>query len=66
MENQKLLSVGAVAGWLDVSPAWIRDHAQGRRKPRLVGVKLGSKDGKGLWKFLKGDVEAFIHECRQA
>jgi predicted DNA-binding transcriptional regulator AlpA len=63
--NKKLLSVSEVADWLGVSSAWVRDHAHGRRQPKIVGVKLGSEDGKGLWKFLESDVEKFIQECRQ-
>lgn len=60
----KLLSVAEVADWLGVSSAWVRDHAAGRRKPRLVAVKLGTTDGKGLWKFIPQDVENFIQEQR--
>jgi predicted DNA-binding transcriptional regulator AlpA len=63
--RRKLLSVSEVAEWLGVSPAWVRDHAQGRRQPKLPAVKLGVDDGKGLWKFLETDVEKFIQECRQ-
>jgi predicted DNA-binding transcriptional regulator AlpA len=63
--KRKLLSVSEVAEWLGVSAAWVRDHAQGRREPKLVGVKLGAEDGKGLWKFLESDVEQFIQSCRQ-
>lgn len=60
----KLLSVSEVADWLGVSPAWVRDHASGRRIPKLPAVKLGSEDGKGLWKFIPQDVENFIQTQR--
>lgn len=62
--DKKLLSVTEVAEWLGVSSAWVRDHASGRRTPKLPAVKLGSEDGKGLWKFLVKDVEHFIMEQR--
>lgn len=61
---KKLLSVSEVAEWLGVSSAWVRDHASGRRKPKLVAIKLGTPDGKGLWRFLPEDVENFIREQR--
>lgn len=60
----KLLSVSEVAELLGVSTAWVRDHASGRREPRLPAIKLGTNDGKGLWKFLPQDVETFIQEQR--
>lgn len=63
--RQRLLSVSEVAEWLGVSPAWVRDHAQGRRLPQLPAVKLGENDGKGLWKFLEADIEQFIQTCRR-
>lgn len=51
--KDRLLSVSEVAEWLGVSSAWVRDHAQGRRLPKLPAVKLGEENGKGLWKFLE-------------
>jgi len=42
----------------------VRDHASGRREPRLAAVKLGTADGKGLWKFIPQDIEKFIREQR--
>lgn len=41
----KLLSVSEVAEWLGVSSAWVRDHASGRREPKLPAIKLGTQDG---------------------
>lgn len=64
MNKDRLLSVSEVAEWLGVSSAWVRDHAQGRRLPKLPAVKLGEENGKGLWKFLESDVQAFIQQCR--
>ena len=48
---RRLLDVRGVAEWLGVSQGWIRDHASGRRQPRLLAIKLGPAKGKGLWKF---------------
>lgn len=62
--RQRLLSVDEVAEWLGVSTVWVRDHAAGRRRPKLPAVKLGQDGGKGLWKFQAGDIENFIQEQR--
>jgi hypothetical protein len=61
-ELKKLLSVDEVADWLGVSTGWVRDHAAGRRRPKLPAVKLGDADGKGLWKFQTEDIEDFIQK----
>jgi hypothetical protein len=37
----------------------VREHAAGRRKPKLPAIKLGD-----LWKFEKEKIEAFIEACR--
>lgn len=60
----KLLSVSEVADWLGMSAAWVRDHAAGRRYPKLPAVKMGTTAGKGIWKFIPQDVEKFIHQQR--
>ena len=39
--RQRLLTVREVAAWLAISPAWVRDHASGRRRPGLPSIKLG-------------------------
>lgn len=61
---RRLLSVSEVATWLGVSEGWVRDHASGRRQPRLDAIKLGPSKGKGLWKFRMEDVDEFIRERR--
>ena len=61
----KLLSVSEVAEWLGVSSAWVGDHASGRRAPKLPAIKLGTDDGRGIWKFTTEDVEKFILKQRQ-
>ena len=55
----QLLSVGAVAGILGVSQAWVRDHAT-RKQPHLKCVKVGK-----LLKFRPADVEEFIQQWCQ-
>ena len=64
VRRTRLLDVGDVAEWLGVSKGWVRDHASGRRQPRLLAIKLGSSRGKGLWKFREEDVYQFIQEQR--
>jgi Helix-turn-helix domain len=52
-----LLDVDDVAKRLNVSPGWVRDHAVGRRLPKIQCVRLGC-----LIRFRPADVEAFITE----
>ena len=54
-----LLTVQQTADLLQVSPAWVRDHAT-RKQPHLPRVKLGK-----LVRFRKDDVEAFIRAWAQ-
>jgi len=65
-QPRRLLGVGDVATWLGVSKGWVRDHASGRRQPKLQAIKLGSRKGKGLWKFREEDVQQFLcdRNCR--
>src|SRR5260370_34422944 len=62
---KRLLDVSDVAEWLGVSKGWVRDHALGRRQPRLLAIKLGPAKGKGLWKFREEDVHQFIQDQRR-
>jgi Helix-turn-helix domain len=62
---KRLLDVDDVAKWLGVSKGWVRDHAAGRRQPRLCAIKLGPSKGKGLWKFREEDVYAFVEAQRR-
>jgi hypothetical protein len=64
LRPQRLLDVSDVAKWLGVSKGWVRDHASGRRQPRLQSIKLGPRKGKGLWKFREEDVQQFLLEQR--
>jgi excisionase family DNA binding protein len=51
-----LLTPGQVARRLQVSSAWVRDHAT-RKTPRLPAVKMGK-----LLRFRREDVDRFIRE----
>ena len=57
---EKLLNPRQVAEWLGVSPAWVLDHASGRRRPYLPSVKLGK-----VVRFRREDVEQFLQDCRR-
>ena len=58
VSRDRLLTVTETAQWFTVSPAWIRDHSSGRRRPLLPSIQLGK-----LRRFRSGDVQAFIEEC---
>jgi excisionase family DNA binding protein len=57
VKRAPLLTVREVAEWLNVSSAWVRDHATNRRRPALPAVKLG----KSL-RFREDQIEDFIHK----
>jgi hypothetical protein len=65
VKPKRLLDVSEVAEWLGVSKGWVRDHALGRRQPRLFAIKLGPAKGNGLWKFREEDVHQFILDQRR-
>jgi excisionase family DNA binding protein len=54
--TQALLTAGDVATMLQVSAAWVRDHAT-RKQPRLPVVRVGK-----LLRFRASDVERWIEE----
>ena len=41
-DDELLLTVQEVAAWLRVSPAWVRAHASGHRRPVIPSIKLGA------------------------
>jgi excisionase family DNA binding protein len=51
-----LMTVDDVATMLQVSAAWVRDHAT-RKQPRLPVVKVGK-----LLRFRPNEIEAWIQE----
>jgi predicted DNA-binding transcriptional regulator AlpA len=60
LAREELLSAAEVAQWLRVSRAWVFEHANGRRRPRLPSVKLGKSV-----RFRPVEVDAFIRECER-
>lgn len=54
---EPLLTVREVAAMLQVSGSWVRQHANGRRRPYIACVKLGA-----AVRFRRSTVLAFIHE----
>ena len=42
-ETEPLLTVGQVAKMLAMSDAWVRQHSDGQRQPRIPSLKMGSK-----------------------
>ena len=55
-----LLTVEEVARWLCVSPAWVRAHSNGNRRPHLRCVKLGKSV-----RFRREAIEHFLLECER-
>ena len=58
--TDRLLNVAEVAKWLGVSPAWVRDHASGKRRPVIPCVKMG--EGRVVYCFRRDSVLEFIRE----
>jgi excisionase family DNA binding protein len=54
-----LLDAQEVAAMLNVSPAWVRDHA-GRKQPKLPVVRLGS-----LLRFRREDILQWIDDMQK-
>lgn len=55
----KLLTAKDVAERLQVSQAWVRDHAT-RREPRLPVVRMGNV--RSPLRFREQDIDAFIEQ----
>ena len=56
----KLLTIAEVAIRLQVSRAWVSDHASGKRRPVLPSVKLGK-----CVRFEEDQIAEFLRECRR-
>ena len=41
--TEPLMTVAEVAKMLNMSAAWIRQHSDGQRQPRIPSLKMGSK-----------------------
>ncbi len=61
VEREPLLTVGEVAALLNVSAAWVRQHASGFRNPTIPSVKLGKSV-----RFRPSSVQAFIEAMERA
>ena len=55
-----LLTPAQIAGRLQVSVAWVRDHST-RKHPRLPVVRIG-----GLLRYAPADIDCWIAEQRAA
>jgi helix-turn-helix protein len=58
---EKLLTVEEVAEWLRVTPAWIRAHSNGNRKPKLPSLKMGA-----FHRFRHEDIQTFLEELSKS
>ena len=52
-----LLTAADVARWLQVSRAWVSQHACGKRRPVIPSVKIGK-----MRRFRQEDVEQWLEE----
>ena len=52
-----LLTAADVARWLQVSRAWVSQHACGKRRPIIPSVKMGKTR-----RFRQEDVERWLRE----
>lgn len=60
-ESDALLTVAEVAGMLSMSPAYVRQHSNGRRLPQIPSVKLGK-----CRRFRRPDVMDFIKDSMES
>jgi excisionase family DNA binding protein len=59
--DQPLMTVGEVAEYLRVSPAFVRQHSSGLRQPTIPSVKLGK-----AVRFRRAAVDAFLKQQERA
>ena len=55
----RLLTLDEVAEFLQMSKAWVRDHAT-RRQPRIPSIRLGGH--RAVLRFRPQDVQQFVDE----
>jgi excisionase family DNA binding protein len=55
-----LLTVDELAERLRVTPSWVRNHARGKRRPKIPGVKLG-----GEWRFRWQTIQQWLQELER-
>jgi helix-turn-helix protein len=58
----RLWTLDEVAEFLQMSPAWVRDHAT-RRQPRVPSIRLGGR--RAVLRFRPQDVRQFVNEHLQ-
>jgi hypothetical protein len=59
-----LLTAGEVAEILRVSPKWIYDHADGRRRPKLPCYEI-SDGGRKIRRFSHKQIKEFLSQCER-
>lgn len=52
---ERLLSVGELAEWLQVSEAWVRKHAAAKCRPVIPCVRLGK-----MMRFKESEINAWL------
>ena len=58
---ERLLSPAEVAKLLGLSEVWVRQHANGARRPRIPSVKLGK-----AVRFRREAIEQFVKDSERA
>ena len=58
---QQLMTVKEVAVLLSMSTAWVRQHSDGQRQPRIPSLKMGSKSVR----FSRPAVEAWVKSMQR-
>lgn len=56
----ELLTPEELAIRLGVTPAWVRDHARGTRRPKLPAIKLG-----GGWRFRWEAIQEWLKDLEK-
>lgn len=60
MTDDDIMTAQEVADWLKVSDSWVRDHALGRRQPRIPSIRVGTR--RGLLRFRRSEIEIFLQD----
>jgi excisionase family DNA binding protein len=58
--REPMMTAGEVARQLSMSRAWVYQHANGARNPRLLSHKMGS-----AVRFKQSDVDDFVKRLRR-
>ena len=56
----KLWTPREVGARLGMSASWVKDHSNGRRRPRLPAIRVG-----GVWRYIPEDIERWIESLKQ-